>query len=228
MNKQERLVSLEISPQKKSFKEIIRSLYYLFVKPENPNNPRFRNLLSGSVYTLRFLSQKIGISEEDVFELFKNAAGCKLTFNESKKLMELEIVDRDQFESYIKGKYREILQVFQRKKEDKPKIFKNILPPNKSSNIEQSSQSLEFIKQGLRLLDSLEIEYLKLLLTHNPSGEFSVSVPKIPPDVFKNRPELRLSKSQRLNLVKKCEYIGLIRTTPKGKCRFTVDLLKLL
>lgn len=219
-----KITSLESHPKKKSFIEIIKTLYDLFIEPENPNNPRNKRLLTGFVYSLRFLSLKIGISEEDLYELFQNVSGCKLVFNESKKITELVISDRDQFKKYIENKYLEILQ---RKKDNRTK--KSEHPPflKEFSEVEQTKNSIGPIEKDSYPLNPSEIEYLKLILKYNPSGEFSISKPNIPSEVFKKRSDLKLIKSQRFSLIEKCVGLGLIEGTSKGKCKFVVDFLKL-
>lgn len=200
----------------KRFREAIRDLYNLFVEPINPNNPRYRDLLTGQHYTLRYLGEKMGINEIDVYNLLnglfsdmnpeeKNSI-YKMYIKERNNLWVLDIFDMEKFKSQI----IKIYQIVFREKNKQPIQFK-----------------FDTLERERERLSDLEIKYLRLIFFRHKTGIFNILKPNIPREYFKNRSNLKFTKPQRQRLMSKCLKLNIVEKVGENDYKFTsLDFLK--
>ncbi|MGC8775864.1 MAG: hypothetical protein ACP5QN_00925 [Minisyncoccia bacterium] len=221
--------------KRKSYKEIIKNLYNLFIPNLNPNHPRNRELLinlkTKDSFTVNFLAYKLGISEDDVIELFENIPGCEIEQKENKPAV-IIFVSFDDFEKFIQKEYERLYVASSSppklilKNKTHPAILKENLetkinPAILKKDLETKTHP-DVLKEDFSLekfLSPSEIKFLKLILEHNPSGIFALNVLHIPRKLAFNKdlaieypdvPFIYSSPEKRMELINKCLTFGLI------------------
>jgi hypothetical protein len=182
---------------KRSYKEIIDELYNIFIPPENPNNPRYDFILKDKIYTLQFLAKRTNIPLIDLKYIFKTPPlnqWAKIMLSPNKKNIEVFFKDLESIKKFILMEKRRV---------------------NKEANLKYFEKT-EKLEKGFCLKDlegklsNDELNYLKLILKHNPSKVFSASRIYIPQDEIKKL-NLRPIHLKRNELILKLFKLGVLK-----------------
>lgn len=158
--------------------EVVNKLYNLFIPADHPNNPRNRYVLERDdiPYTIPYLSQRLGLSEKEVFNIFNQLPFCKIVLHKN-RIPVIYFTNFSDFKKFILRKYKHFFKIEKIKKDIKNNKTKNKqnISVDSNLNLENLEKDDFNLFEKLKNLDKAELAYLKLVIKNNPSGVFNAN-----------------------------------------------------